>query len=101
MTNSTETTETTTDFFALFDVLANEILSELKQYKLPEEAYKWFKKVGIYLYQNIYYNVPGGKMNRGQSVLDTLKILKEGEITQEEDFKAKVLGWCVEWVSLI
>ena len=41
-----------------------------------------------------------GKMNRGLSVVDTLKILKNDQLTTEELFKSRVLGWCVEWVRV-
>ena len=46
------------------------------------------------------YNVPGGKLNRGLSVVDTVAILKGRELTEQEYFKAAVLGWSVEWVRL-
>lgn len=61
------------------------------------------------------YNVPGGelscslsviceltnigKLNRGLSVCDTAEILKGSELTQDEYFKAAILGWSVELVS--
>ncbi|GJN01478.1 hypothetical protein PR202_ga18747 [Eleusine coracana subsp. coracana] len=51
--------------------------------------------------QMIDYNVPGGKLNRGLSVIDSYLLLKEGrEVTEEEFFLACVLGWCVEWIAL-
>lgn len=40
-------------------------------------------------------------MNRGLSVVDTLKILKNDQLTTEELFKSRVLGWCIEWVRTI
>lgn len=46
------------------------------------------------------YNVPGGKLNRGMSVVDSVAILKGRELTEGEYFKAAVLGWSVEWVRL-
>ena len=46
------------------------------------------------------YNVPGGKLNRGMSVVDSVAILKGRELTESEYFKAAVLGWSVEWVGL-
>ena len=49
--------------------------------------------------QNLDYNVPGGKLNRGISVVDTVEILKGRALTDEEYFKAALLGWCVELVS--
>jgi farnesyl diphosphate synthase len=44
------------------------------------------------------YNVPGGKLNRGLSVVDSVAILKGRDLTEAEYFKAAVLGWSVEWV---
>ena len=44
------------------------------------------------------YNVPGGKLNRGLSVVDSVTIFKGRELTEVEYFKAAVLGWSVEWV---
>jgi hypothetical protein len=48
--------------------------------------------------QSMDYNVPGGKLNRGLSVVDSVAILKGRELTESEYFKAAVLGWSVEWV---
>ncbi|KAH7436824.1 hypothetical protein KP509_05G037300 [Ceratopteris richardii] len=46
------------------------------------------------------HNVPGGKLNRGISVVDSLKHLKSGvELTKEDKFLACVLGWCIEWLQ--
>ena len=44
------------------------------------------------------YNVPGGKLNRGLSVVDTVEILKGRVLSDDEYFKSAVLGWCVELV---
>ena len=42
---------------------------------------------------------PAGKLNRGLSVIDSYRLLKEGkELTEDEIFLASVLGWCIEWV---
>lgn len=49
--------------------------------------------------QNLYHNVPGGKLNRGLSVVDTLEILKGSPLTDDEYFQAALLGWCIELVS--
>ena len=63
-----------------------------------------FKSIGL-LYrvfkrkQNLNYNTPGGKLNRGMSVVDTVEILKGSELSDDEYFKAGVLGWSVELVS--
>ena len=44
------------------------------------------------------YNVPGGKLNRGLSVVDTYALVLGRPLTEEEKKRAMVLGWCVEWV---
>ncbi|KAL8208934.1 hypothetical protein R6Q57_008346 [Mikania cordata] len=49
--------------------------------------------------QLIDYNVLGGKMVRGFSVVDTYQILK-GELTNDEVFLTSALGWCNEWVGM-
>jgi hypothetical protein len=53
---------------------------------------------GLTTRQSMDYNVPGGKLNRGLGVVDSVTILKGRELTEEEYYKAAVLGWCVEWV---
>lgn len=45
------------------------------------------------------HNVPGGKLNRGLSVVDSLEILKNHQLSEDEYFKAALLGWCIELVS--
>lgn len=47
--------------------------------------------------ESIMYNLPGGKMNRGLTVLATYRLLV-GDKTPSEDeyYCALVLGWCVE-----
>lgn len=50
--------------------------------------------------QNLNYNVPGGKLNRGISVVDSFQVLKGATLTEDEYQKAAILGWCVELVSL-
>ena len=47
------------------------------------------------------YNVPGGKLNRGMSVVDTVEILKGRPLSDDEYFKAAVLGWGVELVRAL
>ena len=49
--------------------------------------------------QNLDYNVPGGKLNRGISVVDSVEILKGRKLNDDEYFRAALLGWCVEFVS--
>eukprot|EP00126_Sphaerothecum_destruens_P004662 Sdes_comp18307_c0_seq1m8017 len=80
-------------FEQMYQELAAQILEELpKKYEMPLQAVEWFRR-------SLDASVPGGKMNRGLSVLDTFKTLKNQELTVEEEKKAMVLGWCVEWLQ--
>lgn len=56
---------------------------------MPKEAVVWYRN-------NLEYNTFGGKLNRGMSVVDTVEILKGRELSDDEYFKAAVLGWSVE-----
>jgi hypothetical protein len=51
----------------------------------------------------ILYNTPSipGKLNRGISVVDTVRILKGDAVTEDDIFKASILGWLIEFVSKI
>jgi farnesyl diphosphate synthase len=42
--------------------------------------------------------VCAGKLNRGLSVVDSLKLLKEEALSETDVFNACALGWCIEWV---
>jgi farnesyl diphosphate synthase len=78
-----------TKFEAVFGKIRDELLEHFAGEKMPAEAVEWYRN-------NLNYNVPGGKLNRGMSVVDTVEILKGRDLTEDEYFKAAVLGWCVE-----
>ncbi|KAF7330873.1 Fructose-bisphosphate aldolase [Mycena venus] len=69
--------------------IRDELLEHISSVGMPAEAVEWYGK-------NLDYNVPGGKLNRGMSVVDTAEILKGGALDDDEYFKAAVLGWNVE-----
>ncbi|KAF8550801.1 Polyprenyl synthetase [Imleria badia] len=56
---------------------------------MPPEAVEWYRR-------NLDFNVPGGKLNRGMSVVDSVEILRGRTLTDDEYFKAALLGWCIE-----
>ncbi|KAG6833026.1 hypothetical protein H0H87_012285 [Tephrocybe sp. NHM501043] len=76
-------------FEGVFDVIRDELVDHCKKEGLPTEALEWYRA-------NLDYNTPGGKLNRGLSVIDTAEILKGRPLTEEEYLKAAVLGWSVE-----
>ncbi|KAG5650736.1 hypothetical protein H0H81_011220 [Sphagnurus paluster] len=76
-------------FDAVFHSIRDELIEHWRKEGLPNEALIWYQK-------NLEYNVPGGKLNRGMSVVDTTEILKGQPLTEEEYVQAAILGWCVE-----
>lgn len=76
-------------FEGVFAAIREELLQHFAGEGMPVEAVEWYRK-------NLDYNVPGGKLNRGISVVDTVEILKGSALTEDEYFKAAVLGWCIE-----
>ncbi|KAG0697827.1 farnesyl-pyrophosphate synthetase [Suillus ampliporus] len=76
-------------FLAVFERIREELIDHMKSEKMPEDAVTWFN-------ENLTYNVPGGKLNRGISVVDTVAILLNRPLTDDEYFKAALLGWCIE-----
>ena len=49
--------------------------------------------------QNLEHNVPGGKLNRGISVVDTVEILRGEQLSEKQYFEVALLGWGIELVS--
>ncbi|KAM5545641.1 hypothetical protein V8D89_000679 [Ganoderma adspersum] len=79
-------------FEGAYSRLREELLDHLRQEGMPDDVVNWFQR-------NIDYNVPGGKLNRGMSVVDSVEILKGRKLNDDEYFKAALLGWCVEFLQ--
>nr|ADR83704.1 farnesyl pyrophosphate synthase [Alisma plantago-aquatica] len=79
-------------FCQIYCRLKSELLED-PAFDFTDDAREWIEKM-------LDYNVPGGKLNRGLSVVDSYKLLKEGkELSEEELFLSCVLGWCIEWLQ--
>lgn len=80
-------------FLEIFPSLVDELKSILVNYGMPAEAIKWYEN-------SLQHNTPGGKLNRGLSVVDTYAILKGHDsidaLDAEEYKKLAILGWCIE-----
>ncbi|KAF3451904.1 hypothetical protein FNV43_RR08000 [Rhamnella rubrinervis] len=77
-----------------------EVYSLLKSELLDDPAFEFTDASRQWVERMLDYNVPGGKLNRGLSVIDSYKLLKEGqELTEDEIFLACALGWCIEWLQ--
>jgi farnesyl diphosphate synthase len=96
-------------FMVMFSHLKNEFTSHMANtYGMPAEACEWVDKM-------VEYNVLGGKLNRGLTVLAVQKTLKQAReqgkdkakdkakkdvtLTSLETAKASVLGWAIEWLQ--
>ncbi|KAK9268144.1 hypothetical protein L1049_010584 [Liquidambar formosana] len=76
----------------VYSVLKSELLQD-PAFEFTDDSRQWVERM-------LDYNVPGGKLNRGLSVIDSYQILKEGkELTEDEIFLASTLGWCIEWLQ--
>ncbi|KAK8926166.1 Farnesyl pyrophosphate synthase [Platanthera zijinensis] len=76
-----------------------QVYSRLKSELLEDPAFSSTDDSRQWIDRMLDYNVPGGKLNRGMSVVDSYKILTGGQLSSDEFFHACVLGWCVEWLQ--
>ncbi|KAL7568599.1 hypothetical protein ACA910_022702 [Epithemia clementina (nom. ined.)] len=82
----------------LYPQLRDELLSHMKECnEMNPEALDWCKEM-------MDYNVPGGKLNRGTTVLAVLRTLKQqldkdADLTPLEMAQAAVCGWSLEFLQ--
>ncbi|XP_072968764.1 farnesyl pyrophosphate synthase-like [Typha angustifolia] len=77
-----------------------EIYRRLKAELLGDPAFDFTDESRQWIDRMLDYNVPGGKLNRGISVVDSYKLLKEeNQLSEDEVFHACALGWCIEWLQ--
>ncbi|OMJ13598.1 Farnesyl pyrophosphate synthase, partial [Smittium culicis] len=98
-------------FLSLYKPLQDQIVSDLSNFEANEEMVQRIKTVIRLFYHNMFltylfptqlvmdYSILGGKMNRGLSVLDTVKLIKGESMTKDLQDKAIILGWCIEWLQ--
>ncbi|KZV66046.1 farnesyl diphosphate synthase [Peniophora sp. CONT] len=79
-------------FEGVYALVRDDLLKQFKEHSMPAEAIEYYRR-------SMDYNVPGGKLNRGLSVVDTAQILKGRELTEVEYTQAAVLGWAVEFLQ--
>lgn len=100
----------------MWPALVDELVGYLQGEKMPNEAVQWFKRVSTLFLslgecakadqprsemgrpQNLDYNTPGGKLNRGIATVDTVEIVKGSPLDDDEYKRAAILGWCIELV---
>ncbi|KAI1391428.1 terpenoid synthase [Hypoxylon trugodes] len=77
------------EFESVFPKLEEDLVNWVKQYNLPQEQQDWYKKV-------LEVNTLGGKCNRGMSVPDSVSLLLNKELSEQEYFQSATLGWMIE-----
>uniref|UniRef100_A0A3Q2TRL0 Farnesyl pyrophosphate synthase n=1 Tax=Fundulus heteroclitus TaxID=8078 RepID=A0A3Q2TRL0_FUNHE len=81
----------------LFDAKFEELVTELTERDLRDpglaDALNRLREV-------LNYNVPGGKKNRGLSVIGSLReLLPASQLTQDAVQRALTVGWCIEMLQ--
>lgn len=76
-------------FEGAWEVIRDELIAHFEAQGMPVDAKEWYKR-------NLDYNTPGGKLNRGMSVVDSVEILRGRALSDDEYLKAAILGWCIE-----
>nr|AYV97141.1 trans-prenyltransferase 1 [Haslea ostrearia] len=80
-------------FLCLYPTLRDEMLEHMKQNnEMIPEAVSWAQRM-------MDYTVPGGKLNRGTTVLAVFQTLKGRTLTELEVAQACVLGWTIEFLQ--
>jgi farnesyl diphosphate synthase len=78
-------------FEAVYPMLRDDMLEHMESHNLPEEAVEWVREM-------MDYTVPGGKLNRGTTVVSICELLNKTTDTVELA-KSSVLGWAVEFLQ--
>jgi farnesyl diphosphate synthase len=78
-------------FEAVYPMLRDDMLEHMESHNLPEESVEWVREM-------MDYTVPGGKLNRGTTVVSVCELLNKTTDTVELA-KVSVLGWCVEFLQ--
>ncbi|PWA33869.1 chrysanthemyl diphosphate synthase [Artemisia annua] len=83
--------ELNSEFMHVYDTLKSELVHD-PAFASDDNSCQWVERM-------IDYNVPGGKMVRAFSVVDSCQLLKGEKMTEDEVFLACALGWCTEWLQ--
>ncbi|KAL2483686.1 Uncharacterized protein Fot_45130 [Forsythia ovata] len=83
-------------FLEVYSVLKSELLND-PAFEFTDDSRQWVERMLDY---NSTWRWEFRKLNRGLSVVDSYKLLKQGkELTNDEVFLACSLGWCIEWLQ--
>ncbi|KAF7945260.1 hypothetical protein EAE96_010038 [Botrytis aclada] len=77
------------EFESVFPKLVEDLLAHAQKYNLPQQGQDWLKA-------SLYANTIGGKCNRGMSVPDSVSLLLEAPLSEQQYFESATLGWMTE-----
>lgn len=81
------------EFMEVFRELRQELIAELpSNFEMPAYVARWIDTL-------VADSVPGGKLNRGLTVVHTLQALSPKPLSAESIKQAAILGWCIEWLQ--
>ncbi|KAI8906014.1 isoprenoid synthase domain-containing protein [Gorgonomyces haynaldii] len=75
-----------------YEKIHKEVIADLSNYRLPQNGIEWVDRM-------LRETVPGGKMNRGLTVGSSLKSILQRDLTEQEQYHAHILGWCIEMLQ--
>ena len=81
-----------TRFLKCFEQLKEELVRDEIDDNQVQIAVDWIREM-------IAYNVPHGKLNRGIAVMDGMRALNKDGVSDEDMWKAMVVGWGIEWLQ--
>jgi len=91
-----KTTSDRDKFMLIYPQLRDEMLTHMSTNEMTDEAKDWCREM-------MDYTVPGGKLNRGLTVIAVHRTLTEAnqgrDLTDLEIAKASVLGWAIEFLQ--
>jgi Polyprenyl synthetase len=87
----TEMIDARQQFLKVFDEIREEVLAD--PMLVQKDASEWMARM-------LDYNVPGGKLNRGMAVKETLMMIMP-DASKELQKKADCVGWSIEFLQVL
>ena len=86
----TEAQDAKQRFVKVYEQIRDEVISD--PMLVQKDAREWMSRM-------LDYNVPGGKLNRGMSVKDTLMTVLPSA-SEELQLQADLVGWAIEFLQV-
>lgn len=87
----TELMDARQQFLKVFNEIREEVLADPMM--VQKDAHEWMARM-------LDHNVPGGKLNRGMAVKETLMMIMPGA-SEELQKQADFVGWAIEFLQVL